>query len=196
VNASMRTGAELILVRHAPTAWSGHRYCGRSDPPLAAHGRAAAVSLASALAATLPAGIRVVTSPLRRARDTASAIAALVPEATVVVDDRWREVDFGIAEGRTFDELAALLPTLAARLARGDTEIDWPDGERARAFADRVRSAWSELVGAGLPAVVVSHAGPLRVALAIARDLLPADVDRLEPASFVRLRPAVPEPAH
>ena len=31
--------AGIILVRHASTAWTGRRYCGRSDPPLSAAGR-------------------------------------------------------------------------------------------------------------------------------------------------------------
>ena len=36
----------VILVRHASTAWSGIRYCGRSDPPLDAAGESAAALLA------------------------------------------------------------------------------------------------------------------------------------------------------
>ena len=184
---------ELILVRHAPTSWSGRRYCGRSDPPLDGPGLDAAARLASTLGPTLPASIRIVTSPLRRAHQTASAIAAVVEGSTVVIDDRWREVDFGVAEGRTFDELATIEPMLAARLASGESTIDWPDGERAEAFADRVGAAWRDLIGSGVATVLVSHAGPLRVALAIARKVPTTEVDLLEPGSFVRLaRPPTP----
>src|SRR4029453_12109114 len=81
--------AGLILVRHAPTAWSGHRYCGRSDPPLDGPGLAAAARLASGLAPTLPAGIRIVASPRRRALETATAIANAAGLVAVIVDDRW-----------------------------------------------------------------------------------------------------------
>ncbi len=179
---------ELILVRHASTAWSGRRYCGRSDPSLDGAGRVAARRLASILAPTLPVGIRVVSSPLLRARETAAVIAEAAGSTGPVIDDRWREVDFGVAEGRTFEALAAIEPALATRLATGETVIDWPDGERAETFADRVAEAWRDLVGAGLATVLVSHAGPLRIAMAIARDVPPTEVAILEPASFARLR--------
>ena len=68
--------AGIILVRHASTAWTGRRYCGRSDPPLNAAGRAAAADLARELATTLAPGTRIVTSPSRRAQATATAIAS------------------------------------------------------------------------------------------------------------------------
>ena len=131
--------AGIILVRHAPTAWTGSRYCGRSDPPLDAAGVAAARRLAGDLATTLAPGTRIVTSPLRRAHATATAIADAAGIDDITIDDRWREADFGIAEGLTFEELERLAPDLARRLADGETEIDWPDGERAADLADAGR---------------------------------------------------------
>ena len=82
----------------------------------------------------------------------------------MLVDARWRESDCGTAEGRTFDELAVLEPALAARLAAGDVDIDWPGGETAHALRERVHDAWSALLADPRPAVIVSHAGPLRLA--------------------------------
>jgi broad specificity phosphatase PhoE len=185
---------ELVLVRHAPTAWSGRRYCGRSDPPLDERGRAAAVDLASKLAPTLPAGIQIVSSPRRRAIETANAIADAAGLAVVTGDARWREADFGIAEGRTFDEVTAIEPGLAMRIAAGDTAIDWPGGESAAAFEARVRAAWDDLVGSGGAIVLVSHAGPLRVVMAAVGDVAVGEVTLLEPAGFVRLdRPIAAE---
>ena len=132
-------GIPVILVRHASTAWTGHRYCGRSDPPLDAAGRAAAERLAHDLAADLAPGTRIVSSPLVRALATAEAIARAAGIGPVLVDGRWRETDVGTAEGRTFEELAVLEPELAARLAAGDPAIDWPGGETASALRDRVQ---------------------------------------------------------
>jgi broad specificity phosphatase PhoE len=187
--------ADLIVVRHAPTAWSGRRYCGRSDPPLEAPGRAAAARLAADLVPTLPAGIRIVSSPLRRALETATAIADAVGSTAIIVDDRWREADFGVAEGLTFDELAAIEPSLAARLAAGDTVVDWPGGESAATFERRIRTAWSDLLATGDATVLVSHAGPLRTAMAAAIGAPASEVMLLEPATFVRLdRPVVAGP--
>jgi broad specificity phosphatase PhoE len=151
--------------------------------------QAAVASLAGALSPTLPASVLIVTSPARRARQTAAAIAAAcgVDEAEIEVDERWREADFGIAEGRTFDELAVLAPDVADALARGETAIDWPDGETAAALSTRVEAAWADLIARSRPAVVVSHAGPIRNALTLARSLPPAAVALLEPATAVRL---------
>lgn len=158
----------IILVRHAATAMSGERYSGRSDPPLTAEGRRSAEDLAARLAGTLPPGIRIVTSPSQRAYDTAAALAAHAAPAVLEIDDRWLEVDVGGAEGLTFDEVAARYPALAAQLAAGDAEIDWPGGETADALRERVIAAWTEIIGTGRPTVVVSHAGTIRIALGLA----------------------------
>ena len=178
---------DVVLVRHASTSWTGRRYCGRSDPPLDAAGLAAAGSLAAALARTLPRDVLIVTSPARRARATAEALAAAVGVTDVEVDERWREADFGLAEGRTFDELAALRPDLASALARGVTAIDWPDGETAEELRSRVAAAWTELVVRRRPALVVSHAGAIRHAVALARSVPTEAVEVLPPATVVRV---------
>ena len=179
--------AEFLLVRHAATSWTGRRYCGRSDPPLSDAGSAAAARLAAELASSLPRGIRIVSSPLLRARQTAAAIAAVVPGAAIDIDDRWSETDFGIAEGLTYAELARVAPNIAAGLAQGQAGIDWPGGEPPAALAARVEAAWRDLAGSGAPALVVSHGGPLRIAIARATNREPGDVTVPEPGSVWRL---------
>jgi len=165
-------------VRHAPTSWSGQRYCGVSDPGLGALGRRLAARSATDLAPLLTADVRLVASPRRRAIETLAALARALgrDQGSVEIDGRWAEVDFGIAEGRTFDELAALRPDLAERLAAGDTTIDWPGGGTAAELTARVTRAWQDLVADGRPALIVAHAGPIRAALAIATGTWPADV--------------------
>jgi ribonuclease H / adenosylcobalamin/alpha-ribazole phosphatase len=176
---------DIVFVRHGATDWSGRRYCGRSDPPLSVDGRVAAHELAARLAPRLARDVLIVTSPARRARETAEAISAAASVDGIEVDERWSEADFGIAEGRTFDELARFEPDLASALADGATDIDWPGGETAGDFAARVEAAWMTLVVRARPAVVVSHAGPIRHAVALARELEPADVGLPEPATEV-----------
>jgi len=178
---------EIVLVRHAATSWSGRRYCGRSDPALSTAGRAGARVLADALAPTLAREVLIVTSPAQRARQTAAAIAAAAGVDWIEVDDRWQEADFGIAEGRTFDELAALDPAIAAALAGGATDVDWPGGETAGDLAARVAAAWADLGARARPAVVVSHAGVIRQAVALARSTSASSVALPEPATAVRL---------
>ena len=107
------------------------------------------------------------------------------------LDERWREADVGIAEGRTFDELQALAPDVAAALARGDLEIDWPGGETHASLRARIAAAWGDLLAVGRPTVVVTHAGPFMHALAIGEGRQISRDDLVEPAAMRRIQ--VPE---
>jgi broad specificity phosphatase PhoE len=104
-------------------------------------------------------------------------------DATIEADERWAETDFGLAEGLTFDELARVAPDIAARLAQGAVAIDWPGGESAASLAARVEAAWTDLNERVTPTLVVSHAGPLRIAIALATGRPVADVTAPEPGS-------------
>lgn len=184
------TAPTVALVRHASTAWSGRRYAGRSDPPLDAAGRTAAAELGRDFADAIGPTGRIVSSPLRRALETAEAVA-VATGAPITLDARWQEADVGEVEGLTFLDIAERWPDLARRLADGETDIDWPGGETAAAFDARVRAAWSAIADDDRPTVVVAHAGPLRLVLAIAAGRLPNELWLPEPASIVW----VPAPA-
>lgn len=184
----MMSSGPIWLVRHASTDWTGRRWCGRSDPALTPAGAAAAIARAAELALAIPAGAHVVTSPLRRARDTAGAIADALGSAALV-DPDLIEVDVGRADGLTWDELAAAHPAVADAIVAGG-EPDWPDGETAADLGRRARSAGGrvlELARSG-SVVVVSHGGLLR---ALARELGSAVPVRLAPAAAIRLEPAL-----
>ena len=173
--------AELLLVRHAATDWTGRRYCGSTDLPLSPVGLDVARRLARDLATSVQPGTVIVSSPLRRARQTAEALLERVPGATLRIDDRWSETDFGVAEGLTYDELAHNAPDVATQLAAGLFGIDWPGGERAVALVGRVDAALRDVLGRSTDTVIVSHGGPLRVAMAIATGRDPRDVPGLDP---------------
>ena len=117
-----------------------------------------------------------MTSPSRRAHDTATILARRLAPAVIDVDARWMETDVGDAEGLTFDEVAARFPDLARRLTAGDADIDWPGGETGVALAARVAAAWAALLTDDVPTIVVSHAGTLRIAHALATGRPPAEV--------------------
>jgi broad specificity phosphatase PhoE len=178
--------SELILVRHAETAWSGRRFCGRTDLPLTDVGRVTAERLGLELAGSLTATVRIVASPRLRARETAAAIVAAGIADGYEVDDRWAETDFGVAEGLTWDELARALPDVAARLLEGDAQVDWPGGETAAALHARVRAACYELIDEPESVVVVSHGGPLRIAIALATEDQPGSVEVPAPGAVWR----------
>ena len=153
--------ATVWLVRHASTAWSGRRWCGSTDLPLTAAGRAEAERLAMRLAPILPADVELVSSPTRRATETATTIARVVGTA-YLIDPALREVDFGRAEGLTWQQLEQHLPEVAEALAAGGALIDWPGGESAADVRARVAAIWSGLDDIAGPIVMVIHGGLIR----------------------------------
>jgi broad specificity phosphatase PhoE len=182
----MMSRGPIWLVRHAPTEWTGRRWCGRSDPPLTPEGVSAAAALAAELAGRISGDAIVVTSPLRRARDTAGAVAAALG-ASVVVNPDLVEIDFGLADSLTWDELALAQPNLAEAILT-DMEPDWPGGETVAEVARRARSAASHVLdlSGSRPVLVVSHGGLL---VALAHELGMPRAPRLAPARALRLEP-------
>ena len=83
-------------------------------------------------------------------------------------------------------------PTSPAGSRTATTDIDWPGGERAAELADRVAAAWRELVEAGDDVVVVSHAGPIRIAIGLATGREPGAADLPGPGAVIRLPATVP----
>jgi len=145
----------LILVRHGQTAENARGLLlGRQDPPLSELGRRQAAAVARVIS---PA--RVVSSPLRRARETAEAFGE-----PVVVDDRWIELDYGELDGRRPEEV----PDDVWARWRGDASFVPGGGESLAALGNRVRSACQDLSAevADQDVVVVSHVSPIKAAIA------------------------------
>ena len=150
----------LIVVRHGRTASNAAgRLLGRADPPLDEVGVAQAAAVAERLAST--GVVRVVTSPLLRARDTAAAIATAAG-VVAEVDERWVEVDYGVLDGLP---LADVPPELWARW-RAEPEFAPEARESLASVARRVTEAcddlWEEAAEAHV--VVVSHVSPVKAA--------------------------------
>jgi probable phosphoglycerate mutase len=143
--AIARLGHPVWLIRHAPTSWTGLRWCGRADPPLSTEGHEAARRLAMVVAGTLDAvdGAIVRSSPARRARATADEIS-LTTGLPIVEDAELLEVDVGAAEGLIWTVLADRYPELAASLADGKL-VDWPGGETASALVERAARAAAQI---------------------------------------------------
>jgi probable phosphoglycerate mutase len=166
------TPTRLILLRHGETGLSVQgRYSGRGDPELTALGHdqaaAAAARLAGPEAGRLaPWGVvAVLTSPLRRARQTAAAVADALG-VPLGVRDALIETDFGGWEGLTFAEAAERDPDLHARWL-GDEHEAPPGGESFAAVGTRVAADLAEIVAAypGETVVVVTHVTPIKLLL-------------------------------
>jgi probable phosphoglycerate mutase len=152
----------LLLIRHGATAWNASgRLQGRADIGLSAAGRAEVESwrLPAAFA-----GARWLTSPLRRARET----AALLIGHPVTVEPRLIEMDWGAWEGRRGADLRAAAPAeLAASEGRG-LDFRPPGGESPREVCARLQLLAAELALDPTPVVAVCHKGVIRAALALA----------------------------
>ncbi|MBB2911862.1 putative phosphoglycerate mutase [Streptosporangium becharense] len=159
----------LYLLRHGETPLSvGRRFSGLGDPELTPNGVAQAEAAAARLARD-PYGIQViVSSPLRRARATAEAVAARTG-LEVVVEEGLRETDFGLWEGHTFTEIQRRWPDeLAAWLA--DPSAAPPGGESFGEAARRVQATRDALLERyeGRRVLAVSHVTPIKMLLRLA----------------------------
>jgi broad specificity phosphatase PhoE len=129
-----------VLVRHGETEWSASgRHTSHTDVPLTERGRTQATALGSRLSGRRFA--RVLTSPMRRARDTC-ALAGFASLA--VVDGDLHEWDYGVYEGRTLAEVRDEVPSWS--VWDGPT----PGGESAAdvgARANRVIATLHEIDG-------------------------------------------------
>ena len=146
----------LYLVRHGETEWNRQRRIqGTTDIPLNETGREQARRTGRLLARRQ--WNAVVASPLSRALETASIIAAELGLPEPSTDDRLVERNYGEAEGLDFDELQARFPE--------DTPV--PGREKRSKVAARALEALMDIARAHPDdaVVVVSHGGLIRSVL-------------------------------
>jgi broad specificity phosphatase PhoE len=161
-----RTYTRLYLVRHGETVWhADNRYAGgSSDVDLTDLGRRQALDLGSWAQGRGFAA--VVASPVRRALETARPSARALGLELDVVEDL-REVDFGLAEGRTIDELLSIDADMVHRFRSDPVAHPFPGAELPEQAAKRADVALREvaLKHAGGTVLVVAHNTLLRLAL-------------------------------
>ncbi|MDB5843555.1 MAG: Phosphoglycerate mutase [Polaromonas sp.] len=174
---------KLWLVRHAQLLIGSGICYGRLDLPADA---GATAECARQLAALLPAGLRVIASPLQRCEQLAHALSAQRPDLAYKTDARLQEMDFGRWEGRAWQAID-----------RGELEA-WTgdfanyavghDGESVTRFMARVASAFDALGANTEPqtltptlsqrareqtsdALWITHAGVIRAACLLAQGI-------------------------
>ncbi|MBY6412062.1 histidine phosphatase family protein [Rhodococcus sp. BP-252] len=178
---SIAAKRQLILLRHGQTEYNANdRMQGQLDTDLTELGRTQAKDAAAVLAARSP--LRIVSSDLKRAFDTASALGDAAGLA-VTSDERLRETHLGEWQGLTHHDVDAVAP--GARLRwRADAQMAPPGGENRVDVARRSVPVVQELVaalpewgasGADHPVVLVAHGGLIA---ALTAALLDLPVDR------------------
>jgi broad specificity phosphatase PhoE len=167
---------QIYICRHAePDPHVGGRFCGALDVGLSRAGIEQAHALAASLAGT---GVtHVYASPLRRARETAIAVAdacaAPLDEVPSLV-----EIDFGDLDGLTWREAERRFPDVYLLWASSPARVRFPGGESYAQLRRRVSAAVARILERhdGATVAVVSHAGPIR---AIVADVLQLPEDAL-----------------
>lgn len=188
---------QLLLVRHGESLWNAEgRIQGQRCEGLAPRGHEQAEALADAYREELdvlrgagPDLVRIVSSDLQRARETAAPLAAAL-DLEVTYDPRLRERAFGRWEGRSHAELAVEEAERWQRWTSGADIMGEIGAETAAQLAVRVAPALAALhaaTGDGGVCVVVSHGGSIWHGLHRLLSLPPRTLGPVGNASVARL---------
>lgn len=176
----------LDMMRHGEPV-GGRKYRGQVDDPLSEKGW---TQMHAAVGEALP-WTRIVSSPLVRCR----AFAETLSEShglPLALDDRLKEVGFGIWEGKTAAEIEADAPGTLARFKADPVNARPAGAEPLAEFHARVSAALDDIVEQhdGQHVLLVGHAGVMRMALAWALRIPLEHAYRIEvaTASITRLR--------
>jgi alpha-ribazole phosphatase/probable phosphoglycerate mutase len=176
----------LDLMRHGEPL-GGRRYRGQIDDPLSDRGWA---QMRAALGETTP-WTRIVSSPLSRCRAFAEELSRQ-RGLPMSVDERLREVGFGVWEGKSAAEIESETPGALARFKSDPIHARPPGAEPLDSFYRRVADALDAIQSGhdGEHVLLVGHAGVIRMALAWALAIPQANAYRIEVASakYTRLR--------
>ncbi len=151
----------FVLVRHGETEWNrAGRIQGHSDSPLTEEGIAQAEAIGGHLSAEQ--FDHLLASDLARAHHTATLIAAHV-NLTITPHVGLRERGFGVAEGKTYDEIDRDHPEMFSRIRETDADYAAIGGETRRQFHTRVTATLNDLATtyAGRRILLVTHGGLL-----------------------------------
>ncbi|WP_035805852.1 bifunctional RNase H/acid phosphatase [Kitasatospora mediocidica] len=181
--ADLGIATTFVLLRHGETALTPQKRfsgSGGSDPELSEKGLWQAERAAEAFAARGSVEA-VVSSPMRRTRQTAEAVARRLG-LEVRIEEGLRELDFGDWEGLTFAEVQQRHPEdLNAWLASsrvkptGSNESLATLSQRIGVTRDRVLARY-----AGKTVLLVSHVSPIKTLVRLALGAPPDAVYRME----------------
>ena len=151
----------IYLIRHGKTsANEKHFYCGSTDLPLSDAGKEELRSVHYDIK-----NVRFISSGMKRTNETLHILFGDVPYE---VDPRFREVDFGIFEMHSYDQLKDSTEYQAWPTGDNDVNIP-PNGESGLQMKARVLGAFSEIKE---DACIITHGGCIA---AIMEHLFPGD---------------------
>jgi len=158
----------IYYIRHGETSWNAQgKLQGTQDIALNDLGRRQAAHAGAVLADLLKrdgcdtSALPFVASPLGRARATMELVrgALKLPPETYALDDRLREIGYGVWEGSTLAEMQAADPELYARRLTAKWTMAPKGGETYAQVQQRMRDWYDSVTG---DTVAVAHGGTAR----------------------------------
>jgi len=182
----------IVFVRHGETRHTAAKKFsgpGGDDPGLNDDGWEQALRAGAALAADDARYDAILSSPMQRTRDTASAISESLG-LEIVIEDGFREMAFGDWDGYTLTEVEERwTDQLEAWLSSFDYAP--PGGESMAEVQDRVELALRQTLKTytGQTIVVVSHVNPIKLCVRYCLDAPLTVVNKmlLAPASLTTM---------
>lgn len=186
----------LLLARHGNTFEKGDKVVwvgARTDLPLTAKGKAQAEALGHAFSPLGARIKRIIAGPLKRTVDHASIAARIIGfQGTVAIDERLKEIDYGLWEAKSSDEIEALGGENA--LSRWNEHSEWPSCAGWRpspeVISNQTRDMATELaltLTSDDAALLVSSNGILRFFLDLVPTLASANRRKVAPGNYCAL---------
>jgi broad specificity phosphatase PhoE len=188
---SLRTGLTLYFCRHGETEGNlAKRYQGQSvDSPLTPKGVEQARTIAHILDSNAPAirDYAFVCSPIGRARATNEIIRETLglPRGGYAVDDRLKEINYGIWEGHPRNNVRVLDPAGYDAREKDKWNIPAPGGE---SYAQVAKRAESWIASLSVDTFSVSHGAFIRVLQGVFQDLNWQEITALDEPQGVVFR--------
>ena len=171
----------LILIRHGETLWNQQKkYCGFTDIGLNEKGKKQARQLSKRLAKLKIH--KIYSSDMKRTLQCAKIAFKHIPPVALT---ELREMNFGIFEGLTYQEIMNNYSKVYQRWLNNPVNLIIPKGESLNNLADRVRKAIAKILfnNKNKTVVVITHAGPIRVILCDILKLGLKEIFKIEPNS-------------
>lgn len=152
--------SKIYLIRHGLTeANEQHLYCGSTDLPLSQKGRE---ELAKIKYDIDKSKVCFITSGMKRTEET---LKILFGDVGHVTDSRFKEIDFGIFEMKSYNELKDTAEY--QQWLNGDNYTNVaPKGESGAQMEKRVLEALSDVVASDKDTVIITHGGVIATIMA------------------------------
>jgi len=152
---------DIVFVRHGKTSLNDQGcFIGNIDCDISEEGLKQAEKVKDFLGKISFDGVYV--SPLKRAVQTADVLSK-----KYILDDRLREMNFGLFEGLSYKEIEQMYPDYLRAWNADYQKYRIPGGESLEDVFDRVEDFINDIISRHERVLVVTHGGVIRCALSL-----------------------------